>query len=244
MSAKNFLKAVFPPSARRWLRRQPLNFDRALSDDAGADLLRRNSPLGQEWGGSRGQIIDRYYIEKFLNQHRADIHGHVLEFGDDAYTRRFGGSRVTKVDILNLRADPHATIVSDLAGGEAIPSDTFDGIICTQVLLLIYDVRAAVRTLHRILKPGGAALVTVPGIQKISRGDMETCGDYWRFTSLSLRRLFEESFPKDQIRVKASGNVLAAVAFLHGLAVEDLRAEDLARDDPDFEVSIGLRAVK
>ena len=127
---------------------------------------------------------------------------------------------------------------------DIIPSDTFDCILCTQVLLLVYNLQAAVRTLYRILRPGGVVLVTAPGIQKISRGDMETTGDYWRFTSLSLRRLFEEVFPKDHIEVKAYGNVLAATAFLHGLAVEDLRRGDLEHHDPDYEVSIALRAVK
>jgi SAM-dependent methyltransferase len=243
MTAKKFLKAVLPSSARRWLRRQPLKVDRLLGGDV--ELLRRTTPIGDEWGGSRGQIIDRYYIEKFLARHTDDICGHVLEFGDDAYTRRFGGDKVGQVDVLNLTRDiPGTTIVADLAEGAPIPSDTFDCIICTQVLLVIYDLPAAIRTLHRILKPGGVVLVTVPGIQKISRGDMDTCGDYWRFTTLSLGRLFAGCFPKDQIEVKASGNVLAAVAFLHGLAVEDLQAEDLDRHDPDFEVSIGLRAVK
>jgi hypothetical protein len=73
---------------------------------------------------------------------------------------------------------------------------------------------------------------------------METCGDYWRFTTLSLSRLFHEVFPRDRVEVKAYGNVLAAVAFLHGLAVEDLQREDLEYHDPDYEVTITLRAIK
>ena len=40
----------------------------------------------------------------------------------------------------------------------------FDCVICTQTLHVIYEVEGAVRTLHRMLKPGGVALVTVPGI--------------------------------------------------------------------------------
>jgi SAM-dependent methyltransferase len=248
MTAKNLLKAVLPPPARRWLRRQPLSLGRALSRLGGQgdiDLLRRTTPAGDGWGGNRGQIVDRYYIEKFLAEHEADVRGHVLDFGDDAYARKFGGAKVTQVDVLHLTADnPQATLVADLSDGGQIPSDTFDCILCTQVLLLVYNLPAAVRTLHRILKPGGVVLVTAPGIQKITRGDMDTCGDYWRFTTLSLRRLFEEVFPQDHVEVKASGNVLAAVAFLHGLSVEDLRQEDLEYQDPDFEVSIALRAVK
>ena len=245
MSARNLLKVMLPVSARRWLRRQPLNVERALGGDEGMDLLRRTTPVGDGWGGPRGQIIDRYYIEKFLARHATDIRGRVLEFDDDAYARKFGGDKVKQVDVLSLTVEnPRATIVADLADGAKIPSGAFDCVICTQVLLLVYDLHSAIRSLHRILKPGGVVLVTAPGIQKISRGDMETCGDYWRFTTLSLRRLFEEVFPKDSVEVEASGNVLAAVAFLHGLAVEDLRPEDLDRHDPDFEVSIALRAVK
>jgi ubiquinone/menaquinone biosynthesis C-methylase UbiE len=44
--------------------------------------------------------------------------------------------------------------VADLTHADHIPSDTFDCIICTQVLFLIFDVRTAIRTLYRILKPG------------------------------------------------------------------------------------------
>lgn len=243
MTPKSILKLVLSPPARSWLRRQPLRFLRLFRGNIGLD--RRITPVDKDWGGKRGQIIDRYYIEKFLAERAGDVRGHVLEFGDDAYTRQYGSGKVTGTDVLHLTADnPHATIVGDLSDGGQIPSNTFDCIICTQVLLLVYDVHAAIRTLYRILKPGGVALITVPGIQKISRGDMELGGDYWRFTSLSLRRIFEEVFPTDSIEIQASGNVLAAVAFLHGLAVQDVRRQDLDYFDPDFEVSIALRAVK
>ncbi len=209
------------------------------------DVLRRTKPIADDWGGSRGQIIDRYYIENFLAEHAADVQGHVLDFGDDSYARKFGGPKVRQVDVLNLTADnPRATMVADLTQGDPIPSDVFDCVICTQVLLLVFDLRAAIRTLYRILKPGGVVLVTAPGIQKISRRDMETCGDYWRFTTLSLRRLFEEVFPSEHVEIKAYGNVLAATAFLHGLSVEDINRDDLNHYDPDYPVSIALRAVK
>ena len=85
---------------------------------------------------------------------------------------------------------------------------------------------------------------TAPGIQKIDSVDLKNGEEYWRFTSLALRRLFAEAFPQDHVDVRTYGNVLAAVAFLHGLAVEDVRREDLEPRDPDYEVSISLRAVK
>jgi SAM-dependent methyltransferase len=248
MTAKNLLKVILPSPARRWLRRQPLRVEgllRRLRSHSGIDAFPRTTPVSNDWGGSRGQIVDRYYIERFLAEHAADVRGYVLDFADDFYARKFGGAKVIQVDVLHLAADnPRATIVADLAHGEQIPSDTFDCILCTQVLNLVYDLHAAIRTLCRILKPGGIVLVTAPGIQKIDRGGMAEWGEYWRFTTLSLRRPFEEVFPKDHVEVKAYGNVLAAIAFLHGLAVEDLQRDDLKYHDPDYEVTIALRAVK
>ena len=85
-------------------------------------------------------------------------------------------------------------------------------------------------------------LVTGPGIQKIDAVDLRNEEEYWRFTSLCLQKLFEKEFPKGHVEVKAYGNPLTAVAFLHGLAVEDLRRKDLDYFDPDYEVSIALES--
>ena len=38
--------------------------------------------------------------------------------------------------------------------------------------------------------------------------------------------------------------MLAAISFLHGLAVEDVSPEELDYRDPNYEVLITLRAVK
>lgn len=208
--------------------------------------LRRLTPINRNWGFERGQPVDRHYIERFLAEHAADVRGRVLEIADATYTRRFGGQRVTHSDVLHAVAgNPAATIVGDLARGEKIPSDSFDCIICTQTLLVIYDVHAAVRTLHRILKPGGVLLVTIPGgCHQVTSWDMEHWGDYWRFTRLSARRLFEEVFPPANVAIESHGNVLAAIAFLHGVTAGELRLEELDYRDPEYEVSITVRAVK
>ena len=64
--------------------------------------LRELTPVSEVWGFDRGRPIDRYYIERFLQQHAPDVRGHVLEIGDDTYTRQFGGARVTRSDVLNV----------------------------------------------------------------------------------------------------------------------------------------------
>lgn len=207
--------------------------------------LRNLQPVTTTYGNSRGLEIDRFYIERFLSEHAMDIRGHVLEIKHNTYTRKFGGDRVMKSDILyKIEGDPDATIVADLTNADHLPSNTFDTIILTQTLQFIYDVKSAIATLYRILKPGGVTLVTVPGISQIIREDFDLWGEYWRFTSVSARSLFAEVFPSENILVQTYGNVLSAISFLEGLAAEDLHEEELVVSDRNYELLIAVRAVK
>jgi SAM-dependent methyltransferase len=209
--------------------------------------LRRLTPISQNFGFDRGQPVDRYYIEKFLGRHAADIQGHVLEIGDPRYTRQFGGERVTHSDVLHINLQwPEVTIIADLTDAPQLPADRFDCFIMTQTLHVIYDFRAAIRTAYRILKPGGVLLATLPGITRVyfstpSEGDYQ---DYWRFTSLAAEQVFSEIFPPSHITVQGYGNLLAAVAFLYGLASAELSPEELDHLDRTYEVSVCVRAVK
>jgi SAM-dependent methyltransferase len=206
--------------------------------------LRRVTPISREFGYDRGLPVDRYYIENFLARNSNDIQGRSLEIGDDSYTRQFGGDRVTTRDVLHVKeGNPIATFVGDLTNADHIPSDAFDCFILTQTLHLVYDFRVALKTIYRILKPGGVILATVPGISQIS---IDEWADYWcwSFTTLSARRLFEEFFGADNVQVETYGNVLSAIAFLEGLSFTELTKEELDHRDRCYEVLITIRAVK
>lgn len=206
--------------------------------------LRRVFPLSRKFGFDRGQPVDRHYIENFLARNAGDIRGRVLEIGDDTYTRRFGGARVERADILHVsEGNPRATFVGDLAKGEHLPSAAFDCLVLTQTLQFVYDVPAALRTTHRVLKPGGTLLLTVPGISQTSDEQWRDTW-YWSFTRASLRRLFEDAFPGGEVRIESHGNVLVASAFLYGLAATELRPEELEANDPDYPLLLAVRAVK
>ncbi|HSK66571.1 MAG TPA: hypothetical protein VK888_06560, partial [Anaerolineales bacterium] len=120
----------------------------------------------------------------------------------------------------------------------------YDTIIFTQTLQVIYDIRTTIATLYRILKPGGILLATASGMAQLSLNDFDKWGEYWRFTSLSARLLFEESFQAGNVTVHPDGNVLPAISFLEGLACEDLRQKELDAVDRSYEILIAIRAVK
>jgi SAM-dependent methyltransferase len=205
--------------------------------------LRRTAPLSRQFGFDRGTPIDRYYIERFLEQHAADIRGRVLEVGDAAYTKRFGGSKVAQADVLNhATGDPETTFVGDLCEGSNLPSDAFHCIVLTQTLLLLFDLQAAVRTIHRILRPGGVVLMTTNWIQPLDNGEWGPF--YWSMTPAALERLLQVAFVKQNVSVSAYGNVLSASSFLYGLASEELPKQALDYSDPRFPVLTVGRAVK
>src|SRR5687768_12860342 len=105
------------PSIRRRIRR--------LLRPAWLGTLRRTHPLSSEYGYDRGRPVDRYYIERFLAQHRADIRGSVLEVKEPLYTERLG-TGVTRSDVLDRSAsNSRATVIADLAAADEVPSDLF-----------------------------------------------------------------------------------------------------------------------
>ena len=216
---------------------------RRLRRPAWLGTMRRTRPLSDHWGRERGTPVDRWYIERFLDEHRGDIRGRVLEVMDAGYTERFG-SGVDRADVLDVdAANPRATIVADLAAARDVPANTFDCFVLTQTLQFVYEVEAAVRAAHRLLRPGGVLLATVPCVSRIDRS-AGVEGDFWRFTQASCERLFGAVFGPEQVEVRAYGNVLAAVAFLMGMAREELREQELDGGDAYFPVLIAVRAVK
>ena len=202
-------------------------------------------PVSRVFGLDRGTPINRYYIEKFLAGQAALIRGRVLEVGDSDYSRRFGGDRVERFEVLHATPDnPAATLVGDLADPATLPTEAMDCFICTQTFDCIFEVQQAVLGAHQLLKPGGVLLATMSGISQISRYDMERWGEYWRFTTASAARLFEPLFTGG-VEVGSRGNVLAAIAFLQGLAVEELPDPSLreVRDD-DYQLVVTVVARK
>ena len=117
-----------------------------------------------------------------------------------------------------------------------------DAFVCTQTLNFIYDMHAAVRGIHQVLKPGGTALVTVAALSQISRYDADRWGDFWRFTPDSARRMFCDVFGAGNVHIEAYGNSYAAACLMKGFATEECDAALLDQADPDYPVLIGIKA--
>lgn len=91
--------------------------------------------------------------------------------------------------------------------GERLPfeNDSIDAFLCTEVLEHAEHPDALVREMHRVLKPGGRGMVTVPWSARYHYVPY----DYHRFTPARLERLFGD-FP--HVRIEPRGTDMTAIA--------------------------------
>ncbi len=206
-------------------------------------LLNFKKPISNEYGFDRGTPIDRYYIENFLESNKNLITGNCLELLNSNYTDKFG-KNVIKSNILDINTDnKKATIYGDLRNLSNVPDSTYDCIILTQVFQFIDDVSSAIKECHRILKPGGVLLVTVPTLGRVDCMS-GVQGDYWRFTTASASYLFKKYFSTDKLEINSFGNVSAAINFLAGVSLEEVNKEGLDFNDVNFPCLITIKAFK
>lgn len=203
----------------------------------------RVSPLSLDWGYDRGGPLDRVYIDAFIGRHARDIRGAVLEVQEPGYTRRYGGDAVTRSDVVDLdETNAGATVVADLRAAAHIPSGEYDCIILTQTVHVIAQMAEVIAECHRLLRPGGVLLATLPSVSRVCL-EYGRDGDYWRVTPAGARHLFESAFD-GEVEVTAFGNVLAGSAFLYGLGPHEVGADALAETDAYNPTLVGVRAVK
>jgi SAM-dependent methyltransferase len=139
--------------------------------------------------------------------------------------------------------NPNATIVADLQNAASIADGQFDCFILTQTLGHIADPLAVLKEARRILRPNGTLLLTVPGLATRVSDHNEAPADYWRFTEDSVRLLAGQTFGDDNVSISCYGNVLAAVAGLMGMAMEELTIRQLETLDTRYPVVVAARAV-
>ena len=206
--------------------------------------LENIKPISEVFGFDRGTPIDRYYINEFIANNKKHIQNKVLEISESTYSKKYGGPNI-QCEVLHYdNSNPNATIIGDLTQKLTLPENKIDCFICTQTLNCIYDLKSAIDGAHHLLKENGVLIATVAGLTQISRYDMDRWGDYWRFTNKSIQKLMEEAGFK-KIEVTTYGNVIAAIALLQGVAVEDLPKPNLLNQhDENYQVIIGVVAIK
>ena len=211
-------------------------------------LLKKTTPVSRVFGLDRGTPIDRYYIDRFLDVYCTGLMDksktyNTLEIGGRVYSeylkKQCEGVTFFS-DVLDYKKG------EDLTDFSTLKKEYYDLFICTQTFNFIYDIKKAISGAYYTLNSGGILLATVAGtITPISRYDMNRWGHYWGFTDLSAKKIFSDVFGEDNVSVTAYGNVMAATAFVQGVAIEDLSdLSSLDYEDDDYQIILGIICLK
>ena len=142
---------------------------------------------------------DRELIHCFVQKHAHLFTGRLLDIGGQngrRYKKLF--THVEEYTVLDPDETAHPDIVAK-AEEIPLPSASVDGILCTEVLMYIFDLPRALKEMARVLKPDGQFMGTVSFMGPLCHEPY----DYWRLTPYSLQNLFEPYF-KD-IRIERRG---------------------------------------
>jgi 2-polyprenyl-3-methyl-5-hydroxy-6-metoxy-1,4-benzoquinol methylase len=119
----------------------------------------------------------------------------------------------TEATVETLDIDPaaNATYTADLCedNSSTMPDDSFDVIICTEVLEHVNDPFGAMKEMRRLLKKGGRIYASTPYNFRI-HGPLP---DNWRFTEHGLRILFSDFSSVEVVSLEDSDRFLMPVHY-------------------------------
>jgi len=142
---------------------------------------------------------DRYLLSRFVEKNAKLLTGHLLDVGgQDGKRYRGYFDHVKKYTVLDPGKEYKPDIVAS-AEAMPLPDASIDSILCTEVLMDVFEVKKAISEMARVLKSGGHLLATVSFMGPLC----DEPHHYWRFTPYSLKKLLAPFF--EEIRIEHRG---------------------------------------
>jgi SAM-dependent methyltransferase len=110
--------------------------------------------------------------------------------------------------VVNIDDNSVADFSFNLENKFPLENDTYDNIICLNVLEHIFDYQNVIDESFRILKSGGQIINVTPFLLNIH----ECPNDYWRYTRQSLEKIFEQAGFKE-IEISEIGTGLFGAVY-------------------------------
>lgn len=158
--------------------------------------------------------VGRWYVTEFVREVSSELPGgtRLLDAGagEGHYRKFFSHCDYKSAD---LGVGDSRWVYDDLdyvAPLDALPvaDETFDAVLCTQVLEHLERPFESVREFYRVLRPGGKLYLTAP----MSHAEHQTPYDFFRYTSYGLRSILKGAGFED-VRVEPFGGMFTRWAY-------------------------------
>ncbi len=178
-----------------------------------------NIPRLDDWqvNSKHPHYIHLYFlindIKKALETH---ANGVFLDLGcgNKPYASLYNPYTTSQIGCDIIQSDKNRVDVICPVTNLKFESNIFDSVLCTQVLEHVYEHQLMMKEIHRVLKPGGTIILTVPFTWELH----EEPFDFFRYTKHGLKELFEKTnFQIDYI--KPNGGKWAAIYQLRNNAL-------------------------
>ena len=185
------------------------DFDRLRNRRADLEDWLNNS--GRASTLSAGRFLLHHKLSSTFQEH---VHGRLLEAGagGSPFSKqlRHLADEVITLDVSDRYGD--TDIIADVQNMPEVPSDSFDVVVCTQVLEHLPAPEDALREMRRVLRHSGVLILSAPHLSMVH----EAPNDFFRYTSYGLEELCERS--GFQVKtIEATGGLIVFVA--HPLSV-------------------------
>lgn len=136
--------------------------------------------------------FDRKFLYRAMANYAPQMGGRILDVGcgKKPYKHLFKCDEYVGMDV-DQTGHSHKNEEIDVYYDGAVfpfPNDSFDNIVCSQVLEHVFKPQSFLTEINRVLKPGGHLLLTIP----FMCGEHEQPFDYARYTRFGLSQLFKE----------------------------------------------------
>jgi SAM-dependent methyltransferase len=200
--------------------------------------LRRRFPICPIFGLTRGTVIDRYYLDKFIGEIREQVTGNVLEIGGVLLNQEtYGFHNATQYQTLDVLPRSGVTLVGDVNDPTIVRPESLDTVVIFNVLEHCREPWVVVKNIYSWLKPSGQCFCIVPNAQKLHHAPI----DCWRPLPQGMEYLFQDF---SQQRLYLYGNPLTLVASFMGISAEELSPQELEDFHPDYPVATCMAARK
>jgi SAM-dependent methyltransferase len=134
------------------------------------------------------ESVDNFF--KKISAFNDNFNNKILEIAPQPNNSISQYIKYSTVHTLDIDLNSKATYIADLCKNNSyiIPDNSYEIIVCTEVLEHTLNPFEAANEIYRILKPGGKIFVSTPFNLRI-HGPLPDC---WRFTEHGLKELFKK----------------------------------------------------